>query len=238
MAPPGPTAFAGAPRGAVHPARTARSLVACCTLLLAAAPCRPAAETAGRLGLLPWPFEEASVLEVTRRGPYLEVELEAGGRPLQLLLPDTPPCRSLARPGARVSVSRAGPLGRLSAGEDRCDPVGVLSLARFRDRLARPRPPAPVATGTARFEPIGRDDEFVLVRGRFPYLAALGLPSHDLVVLLPATPVCLRLAQAGEATLVYSPSGRRAFWLMAEGGDCELAGFAIPPAAGASGADP
>lgn len=226
------------PRGAAPVFRLLRALLASCALLLGAGPCRPAAEVAGRTGLLPWPFAEAEVLRLAPRGPYLEAELAAGGAPLRLLLPDTPACRSVARAGARVSVSRAGVFGRLHAGEEHCDPVGVLSLARFRDRIARPRPAAPVVAGTARFEAFHRDDDFVFVRGRFPYLSALGLPSYDLVVLLPTTPACLALAEAGEATLVYSPSGRRAYWLMAEGGDCELAGFAIPPTADSGGGEP
>ena len=215
-----------------------RALVLACTVLVASAGCRTPAEVAGRIGILPWPFEEAAVQRVDRRGPYLEAELEAVGAPLRLLLPDTEACRSVVTPGTPVAVSRSGVFGRLATRAGHCDPVGVLSLVRFRDRISRPRPASPVVAGTARFEPFHRDDDFVFVRGRFPYLAALGLPSYDLVVLLPLTPTCLALAEAGEGTLVYSPSGRRAYWLMAEGGDCELAGFALPPAPGAEGADP
>ena len=234
----GPAADRGRSPGAADSPGRRALLLASCALAIAAGPCRPAAEVAGRAGLLPWPFEEAEVSQVVRRGPYLEAELEAGGAPLRLLLPDTDECRTVVRPGARVAVSRTGVFGRLHRDGDGCDPAGVLSLARFRDRIARPRPAAPVVTGTARFELFHRDDDFLYVRGRFPYLSALGLPSYDLVVLLPPTPACLALAEAGEGTLVYSPSGRRAFWLMTRGGDCELAGFAIPPPPVSAGAEP
>jgi len=168
------------------------------------------------------------VIGVVERGPYLHARFQLRTGEIDFLFPGTEPCRRILRPGAILGYSKAGTFGRMSLGEDRCDAVGTMSLARWRDRIARRQMASPAPTDTARFREQWRDEEYIFVRGRFPLVNLMGLSSYDILVALPNVPICQRLLQRGEATIQYARAGPKPYRLISSGGQCILAGIAMP----------
>lgn len=224
--------------------RRSRTVVAAAVLpaLLACA----GAKRAGRAveqELNPFASARVAVVAVAVHGPYLVADIQgaSGGRgDLTLLAPGTDPaCLRILRPEAWVTYRKHGHFGRFEDGEDVCDAVGVASLAAWRDRQPRgPLPRAVIPRATVRFREIARDDDVVLVRGRFPLVGHAGIPAgHDLVALLPTLPACARPLERGEGSLEFVPAGRVAFRIVGDGGPCPVLGFALPlpptPPAGA-----
>jgi len=72
------------------------------------------------------------------RGDWLDVTSRAGGRETRFFVPNDEACRSLFVGEQAVTYSNSGGrFGGFQSGDQRCDPVGVLSLVQWRDR--RPR---------------------------------------------------------------------------------------------------
>jgi hypothetical protein len=170
------------------------------------------------------------VTRVVPRGPYLDVQLH-GEAELRFLVPADEVCTRVLRPEAQVEYWTRGPFGELRSGEDTCTPLGVGDLAAWRDRKPRVAEATPVPSSRADFEILHRDEEVVLLRGRFLLANRVGFSNTgDLVAMVPNTEHCREAIADGEDTLLFHPIGREAFTLMVEGGACPVAGFAIPPA--------
>jgi len=170
------------------------------------------------------------VLGVTARGPYLEARFKMRTGEIDFLFPSTQACHRVLHPGAILSYSKAGIFGRMSLGPDRCDAVGTMSLARWRDRMARRQTGGPAPTDTARFQEQWRDEQYIFVRGRFPLVNRMGVASYDLIVALPNVELCQLPVQRGQATIQYARAGPKPYRLISGKGQCILAGIAIPPA--------
>lgn len=181
---------------------------------------------------LPSTSTAARVLSVAPRGPYLDVEIETAGERLRFFAPRDPEvagaCERALRPAADVRYVHDGILGRLDVGEERCELVGVLSLAKWRDR--RPRGSRePIPRSRATFRVVYRDEELALARGRFGLAGELGwVGGADTVAVFQRGALCDEVLERGVASLEYRHEGDVVLALVAGDGLCPLLGIARP----------
>jgi hypothetical protein len=169
---------------------------------------------------------------VAERGDYLDVEVSTAGKQYRFFLPDEESCRMLFKSEAAVRYGNAGNFGRLETAETSCDPVGILSLAAWRDR--GPRNPYADVIPRSRSElreVVYRDDDLTLVRGRYLLAREIGfVGGADSIVVLPAVPACAGLPEAGEASMEYRVAGKQPYVLINGRERCPVLGFVkLPP---------
>lgn len=226
----GTAAAAAGPHRGAHPwARVLGGLL----LIAAATGCDATRRTARGVeqGLNPFASSEVSILRLDRHGPYLFVEFRSGRSLITILAPAADEaCARMLRPEATLVYRRSGNFGRFERDGEACDPVGVGSLAAWRDRQPRGASGgSPIPRRTARFREIARDDAVVLVRGRFPLAGRVGVPNgQDVVAALPNEAVCARAIEVGTASLEFVPTGRQALRLVGERAPCPVLALAIP----------
>jgi hypothetical protein len=184
------------------------------------------------------------VTDVVARGDYLDAKLMGAGvdhlggrlvRPgmaLRFFFPREPTCQAVLLPGAEEEYVKAGKLGRVRSESGVCDPVGVASLRAWRDRRPRGRQDRiRVPRSQAVFKPIYRDEEIVLVRGRFPLASRIGwVGEHDTIAAIPRRPECEKVLERGAASLEYRVAGQDPFRLIEDKGYCPVVGFIQPVA--------
>ncbi len=171
----------------------------------------------------------STVTSVAVRGDYLDTLVESDVFRLRFLLPDREACRAVAEHGAQVTFVRLRLFGLLRRGEATCEPMGVASLAEWRDLRSRPRRFEPVPRAQAVFHVTWTDEDVVLARGRFPLASEIGFTgTDDLVAMLPNGPECVDRLQQGVASMEFRDAGRVAFALVGSEGLCPILGFAIP----------
>lgn len=160
---------------------------------------------------------------------YLDVEVETAGKQLRFLLREADPeCTELRNVDSPIQYRNSGPLGQLQTENLTCEPVGLLSLAEWRSRQRR-RGSGLVPRAAAAWSQIYRDDDWVLVRGRFTLASRLGWAgSVDTVALFEPGPVCDPIIARGVGTLVFYYGGRNVLALLGNGAVCPLLGLAIP----------
>ena len=180
-------------------------------------------------GVNPVGSADATVLAVSRHGPYLLASFSGPLEDLRMIAPATESCLQLLVPNAPVNYAKSGVFGRLSHADVSCDPVGDASLAAWRDRQPRRRSRGPVPRATARYELIQQDQDFLFLRGRFPLASrAFIATGYDLVAMLPNTESCVSAAARGDTSMEFRPSGPDAFTLLSGDQPCPIAGFALP----------
>lgn len=207
------------------PARLAWLPAAATALAICATP----QKTGFQLGL-PGSRTPMTVERVTPRGPYLEVALRAPGLELVSYAPDDEACRGVLAREHAVDYATDGGGGSFSREGRRCEAAGIGSLDAWRERRARPRTRSPVPSAQASFRVLHRDEQVVLVRGRFPLAGLLGwVGGDDTVAAIPNAPECARPLESGVATLQYFPAGRDVLTLTGEGGLCPVLGLLRPP---------
>jgi hypothetical protein len=172
-------------------------------------------------------FVTPVVASVSPLGPYQQAVLKTGSREWAYIYPDSPACQYVLEPEAELAFANRGYFGSYGRGDQWCDSIGTLSLRAWRDRIARPNPLAP--SGTANYHETWQDEQYILLRGQFPLLNLMGVPSYDLAVVVPNNEACHRAAQRGQATIVYNSAGATPYYLMSGNQRCVLAGFALPP---------
>jgi len=193
-------------------------------LLIALAGCNRALSMGG----LPFLGSAARVGSVVARGGYLDAPIVDARGQLRFLFPDTPECRAVVVAEAPVEYQQTGTLGRVKRDEKKCDPAGIASLAEWRDRRPSTRgslTATAIPREPAYWKPFYRDDEVILVRGRFLIAREVGWIGDDTVAMLPAS--CAAKADAGEGTVEFRPSGKVAFRVIGEP-DCPILAFARP----------
>ncbi len=168
------------------------------------------------------------VAHVAPHGGYLDAVIAGEGAGIQTFTPDSPECRSVLTPGTQVRYVAGLVGGTFVRGDERCESAGIGSLAFWRDRRPRtPGPPAPRKQAT--FRAFYRDEDMILVRGRFPLGGEVGWSGGaDSVVALPNTPECAARAKEGVGSLEFRPSGPDALILVTETGGCPLLGLMRP----------
>jgi hypothetical protein len=185
------------------------------------------------------------VTDVIERGDYLDVALVgggggeyAGGRvarrglALRFFFPREPTCQGVLVPETDVEYVEGGPLGRVRSANGECEPVGIASLKAWRDR--RPRPPQDrlrIPRSQAVFKPLYRDEQLVLVRGRFPLANRIGwVGGDDTIAAIPRRPECENVLERGVASLEYRVVGEDPLRLIEDKGYCPIIGLIYPPA--------
>ena len=176
----------------------------------------------------------AEVLAVHERGGLREVEVRIAGKELRFYLPGPDAgdagaaCTALFAADGPTRYVNEGVLGRFERAGIGCEPVGIGSLAAWRDR--RPRQPGEVLPrARATWRVVGGDDQVVFARGRFGIAGQIGWAGGvDTVAVLPRTPACERVAGSGVGTLEYRPAGSAPLVLLAGGERCPLAGLVRP----------
>ena len=177
---------------------------------------------------LPGTSSVSAVESVVERGPYLDVYVSRGGSKQRFFVPASEPCRSLLRVEAVVDYVNLGPLGQFQAGEIHCDPIGIGTLATWRDQRPRPQVgPLPARQATYRVD--YQDLDLVMLRGRFPLLGLIAWPGMgDTLVLLPKTKACEGLVQRGVATIEYRVAGPDPYVLLDGDQRCPVLGLIQP----------
>jgi len=177
---------------------------------------------------LPGMSTSSTVETVVERGPYLDVNLSRGGSTQRFFAPASEPCRSLLRAEAAIDYVSLGPLGQFQMGDSICEPIGIGSLAAWRDH--RPRPQVgPLPARQASYELEYQDEDLAMLRGRFPLLGLIGWPGMgDTLVLLPKTEPCQALTQRGVATIEYRVAGPDPYVLLDGDKRCPLLGLIQP----------
>jgi hypothetical protein len=168
---------------------------------------------------------------IAERGDYLDVMSEAGRRRTRFLVPNDEACRSLFVGEIAVSFSNSGRFGRFQAGDQSCDPVGVLSLAQWRDRRPRAHNASIVPRSRSDLrERIYADDDIVLIRGRFMLAGQIGITGgSDLIAVLPNAPECEGLDIPSSVSMEFRQSGSRPFTILNGSTRCPVIGFVQPP---------
>lgn len=188
-------------------------------------------ETAARIGrqLNPVSSFETRVMSSVPRGPYREARLLGTDLDLTMVFPATEVCDRILAPEAPVTWQRSGNFGSARANDERCDAIGVASLAAWRDRRSRRARGGAFPRDTARFSEIYRDADVVLLRGRFPLAGMVSIPGgFDLVAFVPNTEACQAPIERGSAALEFRDSGPVPFRLGAREATCPIVALAQP----------
>ncbi len=177
---------------------------------------------------LPGMATSSTVESVVERGPYLDVHISQRGSTWRYFVPAKEPCRSLLRAEAAIEYVSLGPLGQFQSGEVVCEPIGIGSLAKWRDQ--RPRPevgPLPARQSDYRLE--YQDQDLAILRGRFPLLGLIAWPGMgDTLVVLPQTPPCQQLMKQNVATIEYRVAGPDPYVLLDGDKRCPVQGLIQP----------
>lgn len=201
-------------------------LAALAAALLCPAGCTT--DEAVRQAALPATSSSATIDLHAERAGYLDASVETGGAVYRFFLPASDACRAVVA-AQELRYQNSGLFGRLRAGDVSCDPVGVLSLAEWRDRGPRRERPAVIPRDQAVYRVYYEDDDLALARGRFRLAALVGIPAgHDLVAAIPKVPACRDALERDVSSLEFLSSGSPAFVLLGEQGRCPVLGFAQP----------
>jgi hypothetical protein len=178
---------------------------------------------------VPGTSHEALLGPVRERGRYLDVEVDAGGFDYRLFFPNVPACQWLLVDPKGARFEWLGVMGRLTRGDDRCDAIGVLSLAAWRDRQPR-RSREPLPRSPARYLVVYDDADLLQLEGRFPLAGQLGFTgTAQLMAVVPNDAVCRGLGQRGTASMEYRVAGPDPLVLLHENDLCRVIGLAQPP---------
>ncbi len=177
---------------------------------------------------LPGMATSSTVQSVVERGPYLDVEISQRGATWRYFAPAKEPCLGLLKAEAAIEYVSLGPLGQFQSGQVVCDPVGIGTLAKWRDQ--RPRPQVgPLPARQADYKVEYEDRDLVMLRGRFPLLGLIAWPGMgDTLVVLPQTPPCQELTKRGTATIEYRVVGPEPYVLLAGDQRCPIQGLIQP----------
>lgn len=177
---------------------------------------------------IPGMATSSTVQSVVERGPYLDVEISQRGSTWRYFAPAKEPCLGLLKAEAAIEYVSLGPLGQFQSGQVVCDPVGIGSLAKWRDQ--RPRPQVgPLPARQADYKIEYEDQDLVMLRGRFPLLGLIAWPGMgDTVVVLPQTPPCQSLMKQSTATIEYRVAGPDPYVLLAGDKRCPIQGLIQP----------
>jgi len=169
---------------------------------------------------------------VAERGDYLDVIMASDGPSYRFFLPNEDACAALFVGEAAVFYANTGPFGQLSTEATRCEPVGILSLAEWRDRGPRRQTTAMIPRSRAELrEVIYADDDLTLVRGRYLLAREIGfMGGVDSIVAIPRVEECRGVPESGQASMEFRPAGKNPYTLINGNVRCPVLGFIQPPA--------
>ncbi|MDJ0790163.1 MAG: hypothetical protein QNK05_25495 [Myxococcota bacterium] len=197
-------------------------LLAC--LLACAAP--PDGGSAG-----PGAAPGASVLGVRERGPYLDVVVQDGDETQRRFVPVSPDCRFVLTAEARVAFHSSGLAGRFERSGVLCTAVGIGDPLMSRSNRGRGGMGELIPRGQANFRELYRDDDVILLRGRFPLVERVGFTGgDDCVAVVRNEPACRDAAEEGVASIEFRARGKNTLALVAGRELCRIDLLALPPA--------
>jgi len=176
----------------------------------------------------PFATTDVLVLGVSQHGPYLLASLAGPMADLRFFAPATQACLQVLAPDTRVNYGKSGQFGRFRRDDQICDPIGIASLAAWRDTQPRRRGP-PVPRATAYYHVAQQDPELIFLRGRFPLASRVFISGgYDIVAVLPNVAACAAVAEQDATSLEFRAAGPEAFRLLAGDQSCDVLGFALP----------
>jgi hypothetical protein len=178
---------------------------------------------------------EMRVVHVERRGPYLDAVLANSSLELRVFAPADATCAQVLAPEATVGYVERGIGGRFTRGELACDAAGIGDPLMQNAR--RPRGSdlrdSPVPRAQATFREIYRDEDVIVLHGRFPLASRVGWArGDDSVAVVANTPACRTAIEEGVASMEYRPAGANTLTLVSREGPCRIDGLLRPPAGG------
>ena len=177
---------------------------------------------------IPGTYTRATLSELRERADYLDAVVETAGYRFRFFFPRSEECRETLVEGSALQYAHLGSLGRVRRGDSHCDPIGILSLAQWRDRGPR-QIRRPVPRAQAKFEVFYRDEDLALARGRFPLAGEIRWTGGlDTVGVIPIDPDCESILSAGVASMQFRVAGKDPFVLVGEERFCTMLGFARP----------
>jgi hypothetical protein len=180
---------------------------------------------------LPGGRARASISLIAERGDHLDVEMESGGVRYRFFLPNDAACEALFVSEAAVFYENTGAFGRLSTDATRCEPVGILSLAEWRNRGPRRQTTEVIPRARAELREVAYiDDDVVLIRGRYLLAREIGfVGGADSIVVIPRVEECEGIPEARQASMEFRPAGRTPYTLINGRMRCPVLGFVQPP---------
>ena len=171
------------------------------------------------------------IADVQSVGPYRAADIRGVAGTLRFYFAPGGTCRDLVQEGAALLYLPEGRFGSLAetASAPRCSPVGVASLAAWRDQLPARRSRYLQPREPASLRPAGSGPGVILARGALPLAVELRIPGPgDLVAVLPDTPACRSLLAARSGMLEFRPEGPDPLVLEDRAGRCPIRGLARP----------
>lgn len=200
---------------------------------LCVAACNPG-KNAFQLGL-PGTRIELQVARVTPRAGYLDTTLQGAGWRLRSFLPASEACSAVVAGEALVTFRSSGAFGTLERDAQRCDAIGMGSLAEWRKKVPRGNgfSASVIPSALATYRVVFEDEEVLFLRGTFPLAGRLGFVAMgDAIAVVPNVPVCQQAIRDGRSTLEYFPAGKHVLTLGSAEGRCDIVGL-LRPLAGA-----
>jgi hypothetical protein len=172
-----------------------------------------------------------SIVEIERfgtRAGFLDVGVKKGSRDYRFLFPDTPTCNAIVAAESGVAYVERGRAGRLTMGEETCDPSGILNLHTWRMKSGR-TPEGPIKRSPAVYQVTWRGDGVALARGRFPLFSRLGIANaYDLIAVIPDDEKCAQALASDTASMEYRATGQHVLSLISGNELCPVMGVIFP----------
>ena len=199
----------------------------------------PALALAGCLGAPSQPeaspaaSREVRIEAVASAGPYRAADVRGVAGSLRFYFPPGGTCSALVVEGGAALYLPEGRFGSLAgsaaAEAPRCAPVGVASLAAWRDQLPVRRSRYLVPRERATLRRAGSAPGILLARGRLPLAVELRIPDpEDVVAIVPDSPACRSLLAARWGMLEFRPEGPDPLVLGEREDPCPILGLALP----------
>lgn len=172
-----------------------------------------------------------TVGQVTPRASWIEVTLLSPELNRLFYFPASDECKSLIRAGSNVEYRRTGGYGFVEGGGMRCEVSGIGSLRQWRDSYGRPARGMSAAKPRKRadFKEFYRDDEVILVRGKFVLAAYIRWPrADDTIAVFRNDPLCTKALARGMAMTEFNPNGSHPLVVVQQGGSCAFQALIRP----------
>ncbi len=178
---------------------------------------------------VPFSSTDVQVQTVYTRQAFIDATFAGSGFSGRLFFRREQECSRLIVAGKALSYERVGSWGRVSGDGVTCEPVGIGTLAIFRDMAPRQRSGRGLPRLAAEFREVWRDDEVVFLRGRFSMAGRIGwVRSDDTLAVVGNSEACSEPIEAGRAMLEFRTNGPDALRLISTLGNCPLEGLIIP----------
>ncbi len=180
---------------------------------------------------IPFTATQMTVGRVTPRASWIEVTLLSPELNRLFYFPASEECKSLIREGSSVEYRRTGGYGFVEGDGVRCEVSGIGSLRLWRDSYGRPTRGMSAARPRERadFKEFYRDDEVILVRGKFVLASYIRWPrADDTIAVFGNNPLCNKALERGMGLMEFNPNGSYPLVMVQQGGNCAFEALIRP----------